>query len=81
MPEVEKVIRDTLDALYSSLECVDLYEVATILQPLFTDHSLVDLAQNVADVAVLGGCRFLIWEPHGNPTPSIERQKDLHSED
>lgn len=81
MPEVEKIIRDTLDALYSSLECVDLYEVATILQPLFADHSLIDLAQNVADVAVLGGCRYLIWEPHDHPTPSIAGQKDLHSED
>lgn len=45
------------------LEAVDLFRVASILRPLFPEHSQLELARKAAEIAVAGGCRLFIWEP------------------
>lgn len=49
------------------LEAIDLYQVATILQPLFPQLSISELSRAVAEVAVKSGYTYLVWEPPEHP--------------
>lgn len=56
-------IRTALDRAEIELEAVDLHQVATLLKPVFPELSLCELAKRVAEVAVMEGFRYLVWDP------------------
>lgn len=59
--------QDMIEAALSDprvdLEAIDLYQVATILQPWFPRLSICELSKAVAEVAVKSGYTYLVWEP------------------
>lgn len=62
MASLATVIKDELGN-YADLEVLDLYRLASILQPVFPHIPLSELAYEIAKVAVEGGCRYFVWEP------------------
>ena len=62
MASLMTAIRDQLGNCVD-LEVLDLYRMASILQPVFPEIPLSELALAVAKVAVEGGCRYFVWEP------------------
>jgi hypothetical protein len=63
MADLPHEIGSILAGVPEECKVVDVFVVATILQDRYPEHSLVDLAKHVAEVAIEDGCRYLIWEP------------------
>jgi len=66
MLDMQQMIEDTLSDLQADIEAIDLYQVATVLRPLFPAHSMSELTRTVAEVAVQNGHTSLIWDPPGH---------------
>ena len=72
MGSLAVAIRTALDQADVDLEAIDLHQVATILKPLFPEHSLCELAKRAAEIAVTEGYRYLVWDPPTDKTPDAD---------
>lgn len=71
MADLTRILADLFPSAEAKLEEVDLYEIASILEPFYPDCILCSLALLVAYAAVKRGGNSLVWEPKvktcGNP--------------
>jgi len=63
MTEVTSCLAPAVRLVCEDFGSVDLYEVSVALQRAFPGHSIVELSRMVAEIAILEGCRHLVWDP------------------